>query len=282
MKELFSKIQSMNLTKTEKIIADYIIDNINTIGLDTVTDLSMKIGVSDTSIIRFIRLLGFSGFTDFKKTMNERMLKQYNDALSPSQKFNNTNQKINNDSLLSDVFYKSIDNLTNTMLSLNDEIINTITDCIIQSENKYVVAFRGTSCCAEYFTRKALFFLPHFILCDKAESSTIEKMIDITDRDCVIMFSFPRYSEINFAILKIAKERHAKIIIITDRVTSPLAPFADYLLTVNIEGVGFTNSYVAPLCLAEALAILIGQKVGKQSSKRLNILDKYINNSGLY
>ena len=62
MDNLISKIQSMNLTKTEKVIADYILDNINNIGLSTVTDISLKLGVSDTSIIRFIRLLGFAGF----------------------------------------------------------------------------------------------------------------------------------------------------------------------------------------------------------------------------
>ena len=65
MDNLISKIQSMNLTKTEKVIADYILDNINNIGLSTVTDISLKLGVSDTSIIRFIRLLGFAGFADF-------------------------------------------------------------------------------------------------------------------------------------------------------------------------------------------------------------------------
>ena len=50
MDNLISKIQSMNLTKTEKVIADYILDNINNIGLSTVTDISLKLGVSDTSI----------------------------------------------------------------------------------------------------------------------------------------------------------------------------------------------------------------------------------------
>ena len=57
MDNLISKIQSMNLTKTEKVIADYILDNINNIGLSTVTDISLKLGVSDTSIIKFIMLI---------------------------------------------------------------------------------------------------------------------------------------------------------------------------------------------------------------------------------
>lgn len=148
----------MNLTKTEKLIADYIVDNMNTIGLSTVTDVALKIGVSDTSVIRFIRSLGFSGFADFKRTMNERMLEQYNANLSPMQKFTNTTEKLKGDSVINEVFYHAMDNLSGTVLELDEDLINKIADCMLASRHKYIVGFRGTSCCADYFYRKALFF----------------------------------------------------------------------------------------------------------------------------
>lgn len=282
MDNLTSKIQSMNLTKTEKVIADYILDNVNNIGFSTVTDIALKIGVSDTSIIRFIRLLGFAGFADFKNTMKERMLEQYNANLSPSQKFTKTKDKINSDNVVNEVFYRAIDNLSSSILHFDDRLLEQIADCIIASRNKYVIGFRGTSCCADYFTRKAVFFLPHLILCNNAESSVMEKLVDIEAEDCLVMFSFPRYSEINYSILELAKKRQAKVILITDRATSPLAASADYLLLVKIDGVGFTNSYVVPLCVAEALAILIGQKIGADSKQRLADLDTCISKNNLY
>ena len=109
-----------------------------------------------------------------------------------------------------------------------------------------------------------------------------KKLIDLNEEDCLVMFSFPRYSEINYSILELAKKRGSKIILITDRVTSPLVPYADYLLTVKIDGVGFTNSYVVPLCVAESLAILIGQKIGTDSKQWLADLDFYISKNNLY
>ena len=214
--------------------------------------------------------------------MKERMLEHYNLNLSPSQKFTNTKDKINSDNVVNDVFYKAIDNLSSTMLNLDDKLVNSIAECIIKSRNKYIIGFRGTSCCADYFTRKAVFFVPHLILCNMAESSVIEKLIDLNEEDCLVMFSFPRYSEINYSILELAKKRGSKIILITDRVTSPLVPYADYLLTVKIDGVGFTNSYVVPLCVAESLAILIGQKIGTDSKQRLADLDFFISKNNLY
>lgn len=283
MENLLKKIQGMNLTKTEKIIADYIVDNMNTIGLSTVTDVALKTGVSDTSVIRFIRSLGYGGFADFKRSMNERMLEQVNSGgLSPMQKFTNTKDKIREESVLNDVFYRAMDNLSTAILDLDEKLVHDIVDCILASRLKYIVGFRGTACCADYFYRKALFFTPNLILCDKAESSAIETLVDISEKDCVLMFSFPRYSELNFSILELAQKRGAKIIVVTDRVTSPLAVYADHLVTVSIGGLGFTNSYVVPLCFAEALAILIGQKAGKENAERLEDLDTYIYKNQLY
>ena len=119
-------------------------------------------------------------------------------------------------------------------------------------------------------------------LCDKAESETIEKMIGIDENDCLMLFSFPRYSEISYIILELAKKRGAKIILFTDRVTSPLAPYADYLVTVNVTGVSFTNSYVVPLCYAEALAVIISKKLENCTEERLNLLEEHIYKANLY
>ena len=276
------RIRDKEFTKTEKIIADYILDNINTIGFSPLKDVAMACGVSDTSVIRFLRELGYDGYTDFKKSLNDKLIEQYHANLSPMQKFNQSKSQITTESIANEVFYNSINNLNNAYLSMDDKLLQSIADCLIASKRKYIAAFRGTSCCADYFWRKAIYFLPGLILCDKAESETIEKMVDISRDDCLMLFSFPRYSEISFTILELAKKRGAKIIVFTDRLTSPLAPYADYLVTVNVNGVSFTNSYVVPLCYAEALAVIISKKLENSTEERLNLLEDHIYKANLY
>lgn len=276
------RIKDKDFTKTEKIIADYILDNINTIGFSPLKDVAVACGVSDTSIIRFLRELGYEGYTDFKKSLNDKLIEQYNANLSPMQKFNQSKAHITSESIANEVFYNSINNLNNAYINLDDNLLQNIADCLIQSKHKYIAAFRGTSCCADYFWRKAIYFLTGLVLCDKAESETIEKMIEISKDDCLMLFSFPRYSEICFTILELAKKRGAKIIVFTDRITSPLAPYADYLVTVNVNGVSYTNSYVVPLCYAESLAVIISKKLENSTEERLNLLDEHIYNSKMY
>ena len=282
--DFMAKIKDKTLTKTEKIIADYLLDNLNTIGFSSVKEVSLSCGVSDTSIIRFLRELGYEGYTDFKKELNEKLLEQYNASLSPIQKFNQSKGNVRTSSVVNDVFANSINNLAAALNFLDEKLLDSIADCLLQARNKYIAGFRGTSCCADYFYRKAIYFLPGLILCDKAESSTIEKLIDIQPQDCLLLFSFPRYSELCYPMLELAQKRQAKIIIFTDRVTSPLASFADYLVTVNVTGLSYTNSYVVPLCCAEALAVIISKKLESQpdTEERLHLLDEYIYKAKLY
>lgn len=276
------RIKYRTLTKTEKIIADYILDNINTVGFSPIKDVALACGVSDTSIIRLLRELGYDGYTDFKKSLNEKLVEQYNANLSPMQKFNQSKAFINTESVAREVFFNALNNLSNDFSKLDDKLLQDIADCLIRSKHKYIAAFRGTSCCADYFWRKAIYFLPGLILCDKAESETLEKLIDIDKDDCLMLFSFPRYSEITKIMLELAKKRGAKIILFTDRVTSPLAPYADYLVPVNVNGVSFSNSYIVPLCYAETLSIIISKKLENTSEDRLELLEQNIYKSNLY
>ena len=279
---LANKIKGLILTKTEKKIADYLLEHQDVLGVKTVTDLSLEIGVSDTSIIRFLRLLGFSGYVEFKRIMSEQMLQRHRFNMSVGEKYIKTSEFVDKKNVLADVMKSAIANIQSSLENTQIETLRDIADCLSNSKRKYIIAFRSTSCCASYMYRKLVYFLPDVFCCDKADSSVLENMMDITTGDCILLYSFPRYSEINFSILEIAKERGAKIIVVTDKITSPLAAYADHLLTASISGVGFTNSYVAPMCLSEAILLLISKQGRKNKVKRAALLDEYLNKYAMY
>ena len=54
------------LTKSEKKVADYIINSGEKIIYSTLSDIKLKANVGDATIVRFCQKLGFSGFSDLK------------------------------------------------------------------------------------------------------------------------------------------------------------------------------------------------------------------------
>ena len=285
MEDLVHKIQSMTLTRTDAEIAEYILAHLSTIGFQTSTTMAEEIGVSDTSVIRFIRKLGFKGYADFRSEMNARTARQIDRAqpdLNPREKYLRTLEHLGSDSLISDVSQYTLNNLRKSYAQLDQGTVEQVVDILLRSDRKYIAGFRGTACCAQYMASKLLFLTPHVVPILHADASAVENLLDITDRDCLFLYSFPRYSEIARPLLEIARESGAKVILMTDRRTSPLANKADVVLTAQVDGLGFTNSYVAPLSLSEVILLSVSGRKDVTDSKRFNRIDSVMEREKLY
>lgn len=285
MEDVIKKIQNMSLSKTDTKIAAYICEHIDTIGLQTSTVMAEEIGVSDTSIVRFVRKLGYKGYLDFRTAMNERILKKTiedRQSLSPMEKYARSKERLKRDSLIRDVSSYTLDNLEKSFLALDSGTLEQIVDILMSSDRKYIAGFRGTACCAQYMSSKLLFLMPHVVLITNADATAAERIIDITERDCLFLYSFPRYSEITRTLMDIARENKAKIILMTDGPTSPLANKADIVVTARIDGLGFTNSYVAPLSLSELIILAASSRSDETFSERFNRIDTIMKKEKLY
>ena len=251
----------MSLTRTDADIAEYILAHFDTIGFQTSTTLAESIGVSDTSVIRFIRKLGFKGYSEFRAEMNKRaarQIRQSESGLMPGEKYRRS--------------YDQLDQAT----------VDQVVDILLSSDRKYVAGFRGTACCAQYMASKLLFLTPHVVPVTHADATAVENVLDITEKDCLFLYSFPRYSEINQVLMDIARESGAKIILMTDRRTCPLANKADVVIVAYIDGLGFTNSYVAPLSLSEVILLAMSGRKDVTRSERFNRIDGIIEREKLY
>lgn len=55
-----------NYTKTERKLYDYIVENMETVMIDSITELAEKCAVGEATVLRFCRKIGYKGYQDFK------------------------------------------------------------------------------------------------------------------------------------------------------------------------------------------------------------------------
>ena len=72
-KELEKIISKIELTKKEKRVAEFFLDEDKRVYLMTVSEIAEEIGISDTSVIRFIKSIGFKNFTEFKNSGQKKI-----------------------------------------------------------------------------------------------------------------------------------------------------------------------------------------------------------------
>ena len=100
MKEIRETINNAKLTKTQKMIAKYVLDNSADACFMTSTEIAETLGVSESSVIRFSRSLGFNGFMDFQKALRkdyqDKVLSISSTITVPSQRIAQQNKLDNN------------------------------------------------------------------------------------------------------------------------------------------------------------------------------------------
>ena len=76
-----------HLTNTEAKIAKYVLDHYDQVLSSNITELAEQAGVSDASVVRFCKSLGYKGYQDFKINAARDLLpkeKHLNPSLEPS------------------------------------------------------------------------------------------------------------------------------------------------------------------------------------------------------
>ena len=113
------------------------------------------------------------------------------------------------------------------------------------------------------------------------ESKTIEKVVTDFRRVLpeAVIYVYDNNSSDGTA--EIAKESGAQIIIITDKLSSDLAPYATLLFTVPVDSDAFFNSMIAAQFVAETILDCISQKA-RGIEKRLKKIDQYLDKLGNY
>lgn len=279
-------MKNAKLTKKERLIADYVLSNFKDACFITSTVLAKTLDISHSSVIRYSRALGFSGYSNYQQAIR----KLYNDYIAslgdainvPTFKLDQTADLLPHRSIMDDISFTTQQNIKSAILNNSDELFIAASECIIQSKTKYIVGNRGNHATASFLSVILKDTLPYVFAEPSGSCNTFDFLSDIEETDCLIVISYPRYSELSRLAAEFAYKKGAAVIVLTDTPTAPLAQYATFLFTHSVNSISFFNSMIPSLYTAEVLATYICKKIGKQNADKLRLIDEYTSKLQLY
>lgn len=254
VKHLLTRIDlNMNsFSKGQKRIAKYIEEHYDKAAYMTALKLGETVGVSESTVVRFASELGYDGYPQLQKAMQE-MIKE---KLTSVQRIEVTETRIGNDDILTSVLNQDIDKIRRTIEEISHEDFDNAIKALSRAKEIYVFAVRSTSALASFlgYYLQLIFGNVH-IINTSSKSSTYENLFRISEDDVMIGISFPRYSTTAVEAMEFARERNADVIAITDSLASPLVECANYVLIARSDMASVVDSLVAPLSLINALVV---------------------------
>lgn len=271
-------IRYAKLTKLEKAIAEYVLKNIDEVSFMTVAELAKALDVSDTSIIRATRAMGFTGFSDFQRSIQQELrqkMRSLGDALSPKGRILLKSTARDKENLPAQGLACIMEHLNAVLENNSREKLEKTVDILVGSQQKFLCGYRGSATAIFFFGQKLRVFLPMVQTLITGNNEMIERLADISSEDCLFVCSFPRYNHMVMQASDMARRAGAKVIALTDKVTSPIAHNAEVCLLADVDFPGFCNSYVAPLFICDQLLLLLSEKINMESNEKADLIEEY-------
>lgn len=242
------------LSKGHKKLAQYITENYDKAAFMTASKLGEKVGVSESTVVRFATEMGFKGYPELQKEL-QQMIKS---KLTAVQRMEVSSNLIGTQDAIKKVLTGDIELIRDTLDSVSQEEFSKAVATINNARRIYILGVRSSAALASFLY---FYFNPVFenvVLVDTGSASEMfEQMFRINENDVCVAISFPRYSKQTINALRFINDRGTKIIALTDSKDSPIAEFADTLLVAKSDMVSVVDSLVAPLSLINALIVAV-------------------------
>lgn len=218
------------LSPSKKKVASYFLNHYSTVYLETVVEISEKIGVSNTTIINFCSDLGFYGYSDFKQMLRNELMED-NPVQEPSSS--------HSEDLIS-LLQAYADSITGSLRTTIDDpanraAVSAAVELLSKAEKIYFVGFYNKAALAK---SEALFLLyrgyeAEAIYPDLGDY--IDHLLWAKEGSAAIVYDMALYSTGLTEICSILKEKKIPIILITDMGPCPRLSLADIVIHCHAD-----------------------------------------------
>ena len=259
------------MSKGQKLLATYITDNYDKAVFLTAARMGEIVGVSESTVVRFAMSLGYKGYPEFQKALEELVRNKLNSV----QRMDVTYGRISQSEILETVLKSDADKLKTTLEKIDHSAFELAVDTILGARNIYIVGIRSCAPLASFLSFYLnLMFDNVRLLHTNSSSEIFEQMVRINEDDVIIGISFPRYSMRTLKALEFANNRSAKVITITDSIHSPMNLYSSCNLIADSDMASIVDSLVAPLSVINALIVALCMKKQKEVAKTLTTLEE--------
>lgn len=279
--ELINRINEKysSMSKGQKLLSTYITDNYDKAVFLTAEKLGKVVGVSESTVVRFATHLGYRGYPEFQKALEELVRNKLNSI----QRMEVTYGRISQSKILDTVLQSDAEKIKSTLEQIDQNAFESALDIILNAKHIYIVGIRSCAPLASFmsFYFNLMFDNVH-LLHTSSSSELFEQMVRISKEDVIIGISFPRYSMRTLKAMEFANNRNAKVITLTDSVHSPMNLYSSCNLIAKSDMASIVDSLVAPLSVINALIVALCMRKQSEVAETLEALEDIWNEYQVY
>lgn len=253
---------SDRLTKTERRIAEAVLEEPTLLAFGTVSDLATQVGTSRPSIVRFATKLGFKGFTELQAFVRQGLSAELSRPADRIRSENNGSQEVRE---------KLVAAVESVYEVEEQGRFREFSELIVAANRVWIVTGE-TSRAGGYALHSGLSMIRedvHFL----REHSVASDLTDTGPDDVAIVFDFQRYRRASIMTAKTLDSLGVTVLAITDGPLSPLTSVTRHWCQLPVMAVGPFDSSVPAVTAAELLVAQVTRDLKASARKRIDRIE---------
>lgn len=271
MESLYEKIKQdyASFSKSFKKIAAYLYNDPSVFAMNSAKQAGKRIGVSETTIIRFAHKLGYEGYSALQQEYQNRIF-QKNSSLDNYQTLKSSSNPVQKS--IKDIMFQDINTIQMIIDQISDNDLELTVAKLINSKNTIVTGVQSSYSLASWFafalglaTGNARQFLPG--------RDNLRVLNELGENNVLVAFSFHRYGNETIRMARSAKEHGATVISFTDNAFAPISEFSDITLAIHTENLSTLDIVPAVFSLMNSIISTITIRNPESFEKSIEAFD---------
>ena len=255
------------LTSTERKIAEVLAGEPQTIAFGTVAQVADRAGTSGPSVVRLAVKLGYGGFVDLQSDVQSELASQ----LGPAH--DRIRQRPPTD-LLARAQEAEQDNVFSTLRAVVLETLEAAANRLADRRHRvWVLAGEVTGPVAAVFAGQVGQLRDGVTQVSGSEVAVSRSLAGLEVADTLVVIDIRRYERSLVSTTRLARERGAAVIAMTDSPLSPLAAGAEHTFFMSARGVGPFDSLTGGIALANVIATAVAARLRQSAPARLDAIE---------
>jgi len=269
------------LTPELQKAARFMLEHPEEVGLSSMRSVARAAGVKPATVSRLSKALGFEEYEALREPFRARLRKnepKFSSKLRDAQRRGSGN----NDSLFEELRTQEVANVERTLSDDNYATLMDAAETLHRSRRVYVLGLRGAYAPAFLFHYAYQLFQENSYLIDTHAGIFADQLRGIGKQDCLLVISFPPYTQLTIDAVDYAADAGARIIAVTDSVVSPAAHSAGHTIVTQNRSASFYHSFTGALAVTQALITLLVAKKGGDAVKIAQEAEKQLSKISAY
>lgn len=265
MTHLTRKIEQryVDMSQSEKELATYFLNNMQTLPFETAVTIAGHVGVSQMTVIRFIRSLGYQNLRQLKDELRSATSRQHIDNVLDRHKLQGHYSQT-----LKDTLDLEIKSLLEAYSQAVGKKWTDIIDILATSKNIYVLGFQTSKGLALDFSTRLQYVRKGVLFIENTSGIYLDVLGEQADDSCVVLIDTVAYSTDSFKLAEVCRRMRFPLIVIMDRFSHWPYEYTRHVIQVSTHVRMFWDSTVGLAAVSNLLINSLAARVGKEAERR--------------